>query len=238
MKSIFTKPGFWGALLGLYLLTLAGMGQAQDQTTTKQTAADKAAAYTRTITQRADKIVTTLDLADAAKATRVRDLIVQQYHHLNEIHTGREELVQAAKGKAGSDKAAAEARIKTIEAKTRQQLTKRHGKYLARLGAELTPAQVEQVKDGMTYGVVPITYKGYLAMLPNLTGPQKARIMTWLVEARELAMDAESSEKKHATFGKYKGRINNYLSAAGYNLKQAGEDWQKRLQAEQAGPGK
>ena len=230
MKRFLFKLG----LLGLYLLTLSATGQAQDQAAAKTAAADKAAAYIRAITQRADKIVTPLNLADAGKATRVRDIIVEQYRCLNDIHTNRDEQVKAAKVKAGADKAAAEARVKRIEAKTRERLTKRHGKYLARLGTELTPAQVEQVKDGMTYGVLPITYKGYLAMLPNLTEPQKAQIMTWLLEARELAMDAESSEKKHATFGKYKGRINNYLAAAGYNLKQAGEDWQKRLKAEQA----
>ena len=55
--------------------------------------------------------------------------------------------------------------------------------------------------------------------------------MTWLVEAREHAMDAESSEKKHGWFGKYKGRINNYLSAAGYDLKKEGEEWEKRRKA-------
>jgi hypothetical protein len=232
MKMILNKSGFWASLLGLYLLTFTATGQAGG----KKEAADQAAAYTRSITQRADKIVAPLHLADAGKATRVRDLIVRQYRHLNQIHTDRDAQLQAAKEKAG--KATAEARVKGIEAKAREQLTKRHGRFLVRLGAELTPAQVEQVKDGMTYGVVPITYKGYLAMLPELTQPQKAQILAWLVEARELAMDAESSEKKHATFGKYKGRINNYLSAAGYNLKQAGADWQKRLQAEQAAPGK
>jgi len=54
-----------------------------------------------------------------------------------------------------------------------------------------------------------------------------------LLEAREHAMDAESSDKKHAWFGKYKGRINNYLSSEGYDLKKAGEDWTKRRNAEQ-----
>ena len=34
-------------------------------------------------------------------------------------------------------------------------------------------------------------------------------------------MDAGTSEEKHAIFGKYKGRINNYLSKAGYDMKQA-----------------
>jgi hypothetical protein len=66
-------------------------------------------------------------------------------------------------------------------------------------------------------------------MIPTLTNEQKAQIMTWLVEAREYAMDAETSEKKHGWFGKYKGRINNYLSAAGYDLKKEGDAWQKRL---------
>jgi hypothetical protein len=56
----------------------------------------------------------------------------------------------------------------------------------------------------------------------------------WLVEARELAMDEGSSDAKHAVFGKYKGRINNYLSAAGYDMKKEGEEWQKRIQEAKA----
>jgi Protein of unknown function (DUF3826) len=58
---------------------------------------------------------------------------------------------------------------------------------------------------------------------------QKTKIYEWLKEAREIAMDAESSDKKHAVFGKYKGRINNYLSAEGYDLKKATEEWQQRI---------
>jgi len=53
--------------------------------------------------------------------------------------------------------------------------------------------------------------------------------MAWLKEARELAIDAESSKKKHEVFGKYKGRINNYLSARGYDLVKEREAWYKRL---------
>jgi Spy/CpxP family protein refolding chaperone len=232
--KLIQKATLLCCLAACCLLHTAASAQAPNKAAAKKAAADEEAAYTRAITQRADKIVTPMNLSDTGKATRVRDLIAQQYRHLNEIHTWQEEQVKAAKDKAGTDKAAAEAQVKHLEAKARERLTRLHGKYLARLEAELTPAQVEQVKDGMTYGVVPITYNGYLAMLPNLTETQKSQIMTWLVEARELAMDAGSSEKKHATFGKYKGKINNYLSAAGYNMKQAGEDWQKRLKAEQA----
>jgi len=40
-----------------------------------------------------------------------------------------------------------------------------------------------------------------------------------LKEARELAIDGGSAEEKTAIFGKYKGKINNYLSAQGHNKK-------------------
>ena len=109
------------------------------------------------------------------------------------------------------------------------QLGQLHKNYLTDLAKELTPAQVDQIKDGMTYGVLPKTYRGYQEMLPDLTETQKAQILTWLTEARELAMDADTSEKKHAWFGKYKGKINNYLSAQGIDMKKAGQDWEKRI---------
>ena len=218
--------------------TVPVLAQESKPPVTKESIADKEAAYTRTITQRADKIVKTLDLPDETKATKVRDIIVQQYRDLNEIHGERDTQVKAAKVKAGEDKQVAEAQVKKIEEKATARLNKLHAKYLTKLSSYLTTAQVDQVKDGMTYGVLPITYKGYLAMLPDLTEPQKTFIMTSLLEAREKAMDAESSEKKHGWFGKYKGRINNYLSAAGYDLKKASEDWDKKLKAEAAAKAK
>ncbi|GEO04425.1 hypothetical protein AAE02nite_20890 [Adhaeribacter aerolatus] len=224
------------ACIGLLVSTVPVLAQETKPAAAKESAADKEAAYTRTITQRADKIVKTLNLPDEAKSAKVRDIIVQQYRDLNEIHSERDVQVKAAK--AGEDKKAAEAQVKNIEEKASTRLDKLHGKYLAKLSGHLTTTHVDQVKDGMTYGVLPITYKGYLAMLPDLTEPQKAFIMTSLVEAREKAMDAESSEKKHGWFGKYKGRINNYLSAAGYDLKKAGEEWDKRLKAEAAAKAK
>src|SRR5262245_35594871 len=47
---------------------------------------DAETAYTRVITERADKIVAPLGITDAAQATRVRDLIANQYRGLREIH--------------------------------------------------------------------------------------------------------------------------------------------------------
>lgn len=57
-----------------------------------------------------------------------------------------------------------------------------HTQYLLKLSALLTPAQVDQVKDGMTYGVAQVTYNSYLDMLPQLAEEQKAALMAYLVE--------------------------------------------------------
>jgi hypothetical protein len=143
---------------------------------------------------------------------------VQQYRDLNVIHTRRDKEIEAAV-KIASDKAAAEAQTKSIREQADAHVKQLHQSYLAKLSAELTPEQVDRVKDGMTYGVLPATYRAYLAQVPELTEAQKQRIMAYLVEARELAMDGGTSEEKHLWFRKYKGKINNYLSAEGYKLK-------------------
>ena len=88
---------------------------------------------------------------------------------------------------------------------------------------------MEKIKDGMTYRVMPVTYAAYQDMLPCLDPEQKEKIYNWLKEARELAMDEGSSEDKHKVFGKYKGRINNYLSAQGYDMKEEESGWQERM---------
>jgi len=158
-------------------------------------AEDPAAKHLKVLTERAAKIVATLQLGDAEQGARVRDLIAQQYLALGNLHD------------AGNSEPT--------------ELDALHRRFLARLGAELTPEQVDAVKDGMTYGVVSITLNAYQELLPQLTAEQRREIHAQLLEAREYAMDAGSSDAKHAMFGKYKGRINNYLSQAGYDLKQA-----------------
>jgi hypothetical protein len=55
--------------------------------------------------------------------------------------------------------------------------------------------------------------------------------MDLLKEAREEAMDGGSSQEKDAVFGRYKGKINNYLSKQGHNVKQAYQDWGARQKA-------
>lgn len=199
------------SFLAALACALPAHAAAAPRTEASPSAAD--AEYWRVVTGRAEKILAPLGLEDAAQRARVRDLIAQHYVDLNDLH-GRRDAALKALDEDGDPAAAVR------DAFTRKQYAL-HVTFVARLAAELTAEQVNQVKDGLTYGVLPITYRHYQELYPELTDEQKRRILAWLIEAREYAMDGGSSEEKHAWFGEYKGRINNYLSAAGYDAKAA-----------------
>jgi hypothetical protein len=220
MNQFLKKTVFiWGLTLLISAVAIA-----------QQTEAEKEAAYTKVVTERAGKIVAVLGVTDQKKSDKVRDIIADQYKNLNTIHDKRNAAIKALKSQANQNPNSKED-IKKLEDDAMLKLSKLHKKYLKKLSKELSGDQIEMVKDGMTYRVLPITYKGYQEMLPNLSTEQKKQILAYLTDAREFAMDAESSEKKHGWFGKYKGRINNYLSAQGINMKEASIEWQNRIKA-------
>jgi Spy/CpxP family protein refolding chaperone len=203
------------------IIVLAFLGS-----TTSAICAESAAApvkavsdYAQIATERAGKIVATLHLNEPARALRVQVVIARQYQSLHDIHETRDKKIAATK--TLPDAANASAKVTTARDEADERIRARHAKFLAELAVELTPEQIDAVKDGMTYGVLPLTFAVYQRMLPDLTPAQKQQILAWLREARELAMDAGSSKEKHAWFGKYKGKINNYLSAAGIDMKAA-----------------
>ena len=174
-------------------------------------------AYEEVAHGRAVKTVDRMGLTDTGKAQRVTDLVAGQYIALNRIHTDRDNAIARNPGNADRIKEDADKKVRQL-----------HGAYLAKLAVELDESQVESVKDGMTYRVVPLTFENYQLMVPYLTERQKDSILYLLKKARELAMDGGSSDEKHAWFGKYKGKIANYLSKEGYDLKQLGNDWAER----------
>ncbi len=205
-------------------LAITGIATAQQADT---------AAYRKVVTGRSDKIVQTLSIKDSAVYHRVVNKIAGQYIALNKIHDDSKAAITALKQQNLSREELASA-IKKEEDNKTASLRQLHASFIKQLTADLNAVQMEQVKDGMTYGVLPLTWAAYQDMLPNLTKQQKDQIYAYLVEARELAMDEGTSDRKHQMFGKYKGKINNYLSAAGYDMKKEGEEWQKRIKEREA----
>lgn len=167
----------------------------------------RAPEYVQNIVARSGKIVNLLGLSNDDAKRNVLNVIANRYFLLNDLYA-----------KYASDRQALEA-----------ELYKHHFEFATALADYLTDGQIETVKDGMTYGVVPKTYQAHLEMIPSLKEDEKLRILNWLKEAREFAIDASDAKSKHAWFGKYKGRINNWLASRGYDLKAEREAWMKRV---------
>jgi len=210
-----------GALIST---SLASIAQNKPDTDSAQKA------YQKVITQRSNKIVLGLNIADSVVFYKVQNALVGQYSHLSALHDSLNGLVKTIKTTTTTKEQMATS-ILQIENTRTEKLQVLHQQFIANISAVLSTNQIAQLKDGMTYSILPITLKAYEDMLPNLTAEQKSQINTYLTQAREFAMDAESSEKKHAWFGKYKGKINNYLSAAGIDMKKAGQEWEERRKA-------
>ena len=186
--------------------------------------------YVESIVKRSQKIVDKLGLTDVKVAEDVRNVIANRYFELNDIYEVRDAKVKKIK-ESGLSGAAKDDALKAAEYEKDAALYRSHFAYPANLSLFLDEKQIEVVKDGMTYGVVKVTYDATIDMIPSLKEEEKAQIYAWLIEAREFALDAENSAKKHAAFGKYKGRINNYLAKRGYDLTKEREEWYKRVKA-------
>jgi Protein of unknown function (DUF3826) len=199
-----------------------------DQPATKS-AADEEAAYTRAIEKRADDILDVLKLEDAAKARRVRRAVLAQYRGLRAIQDSRDAMTESVRAGSGTDKERAETLIRKSREEAETLASSLNQIFLSTLSQSLAPEQVEQVKDKMTFNKLQVTYNGYLEMLPRLTEDQKRSIRDTLVQARDRAVYAGSAEEKTEVFNKFKGRINNYLSSQGYDLKRASAEWAERL---------
>lgn len=184
--------------------------------------------YVNTILERSKKVTDALNITGTEKGTHVLNIVANRYFELNDIYEERDSLKKAASSLTGDAKKQAQA---FAESQKDSKLYRSHFAFDANLSLFLDEAGIETVKDVMTYNVVKVTYDAQCDMIPTLKEEEKAQILAWLKEAREFAIDAESSRKKHEAFGKYKGRINNYLSKRGYDLTKEREEWAKRVKA-------
>ncbi|MGC3956431.1 MAG: DUF3826 domain-containing protein [Verrucomicrobiota bacterium] len=185
------------------------------------TAAELEQVYTANITKRADDILKMLDLKDETKIGRVKDSIIAQYRSLRARDEALDTMFQSLSKNAPGAETNRGAVLKILS----QQL---HDHFLSRLAAELTPAQVEQVKDRMTYNKVKVTYDAYCEIVPKLTDAEKAKILELLKAAREEAMDGGSADEKTAIFQKHKESINAMLNANGHEVEKAIKEWEAK----------
>jgi len=151
-------------------------------------------------------------------AARVHDAIMSQYRALREW---QEKNDAAKKAKDSPKQEELKAERKGL-----------HDQFLSKLSPELSPEQIDVIKDKLTYNKLKVTYDAYVQIIPTLTDEQKGKVLDFLKQAREEAMDGTSSEEKSAIFKKYKGKINNYFVAQGIDEKKARQEWEKKRKLE------
>ena len=161
----------------IFVLAAAIFSAATFAADTNSTSGQVEARYTAAIEGRTADILKILDLNDTSEAAKVHDIIIAQYRALNAWHNENDAKLKAAKSDTNA------------VAQIRASMKSLHDDFLSRLAENLTPEQIEKVKDKMTYGKVQFTFAGYVAQYPNLSGENKAEILKLLKQAREEAMD-------------------------------------------------
>lgn len=203
------------------LALIAAASPAQGQQTTD-------AEYEKVLNDRANKVLEKVPVAEEAKSTRIANAVKAYYRSIRDVDAERDAAITKLKeGGHKPDEAAVKAAQDARQTKAEAVVAN----LSETLAKDLSPEQVEAVKNQITYNVLDVTYDGFLAMLPDLTDAQKTYIRRQLTEARDKALTGGSSNERHGWFGKYKGRINNQLSKEGIDLKKASKDWADRRKA-------
>lgn len=187
---------------------------------------EKEAMYKNVLEERTLKIMEALAVSDAVKSNRVHDAIIANYHALR----ARDQAIDAELSALPKDSKEWQEQRIAMFPRMSQPL---HEQFIAALSRDLTPAQIEAIKDKMTYGKVAFTYSAYCSILPSMTDAEKAKVLELLKQAREVAMDGGSSSQKTAIFQEYKDQINAYLNSHGYDVDKATKVWNAKQ--EQAG---
>ena len=219
-KQLILRAGILVGAIIIFVQTVAA--ETAELSTPPASEADKEAAYATAIENRTAGILKVLAVADTTKSNAVHDEIIAQYRALR-----ARDAAMDAKLKADGKEISYANRAGQLAAESKPL----HEKFLAKLAETLTPEQVEQVKDGLTYNKVKVTYSAYCAIVPDLTDADRAKILELLKAAREDAMDGGSASEKSDIFQKYKNQINDHLNAHGHDTTKAFKDWEAKQEA-------
>jgi hypothetical protein len=219
-----TKLPLFTALAFAAGLTLSPQSVRAQERTPPFTAEEREQAYTATIAKRATAALELLAVSDTAKSNRVHELIMKQYRALR----ARDEALDTMFKALSQDAPGVETNRSAVLMALSRQL---HKQFIAKLEQDLTPAQVEIVKDRMTYNKLRVTFDAYCAILPGLTHAEKTQVLEHLRDAREEAMDGGTADEKSAIFQKYKDLINAYLGQHGYDVAKATREWEAKQAA-------
>lgn len=216
------------ALLGATLVSFPAHSKAQSSTI-QATAGEAGAKADAEVERKAAEWVSSLDLKDPSKESRLREVIGM---HLKTIRNWNNEhpftTVPAGINPATGNKLSDLDR--QIIANSAMPSTI-HQNLMDGLRKDLTEEQVETILDKYTIGKVAFTLSGYKAIVPDLTPSEEAEIVKNLKMAREQAVDFKNMKQISAIFEIYKTKCEQYLNANGRNWKQLFKDYVRAAKA-------
>lgn len=209
----------------LFLFTISTLNYAADiKLNTRNLPAEAVSEAQR----KTDKIMDKLALTNDSIRENIQLVIINRYLELREIHLKYDERNKAIEENTLLSQEEKPIELERSYYQYNSDLYRSRFGFVAWLSFYLSEKQVEMVKDAMTYHMLHVRYNDFLDLLPDLTEAEKNRVHHWLVEAREFSMDFETPRKMRQMFTKYRGRINNYLAARGYDLRKATEEQKVR----------
>ena len=103
---------------------------------------------------------------------------------------------------------------------------------MAVLKSELDSVQFETILDKYTIGKVAFTMKGYKPIVPDLTSEEEAKILAFLQQARQQAIDYKNMNQISAIFEIYKTKSEQYLNSNGRNWRQLYKAYTDKIKAQ------
>lgn len=182
--------------------------------------------YIADINERAINVVSKLEVSKSDRK-ELETIVRKQYVNIEKIEAKRDFQLEKLK-QSITDNDQQKIKSEKVWVNYKASISKLHDAYLKKLSKKLNASQINQIKDAMTYQVMPKTYPNFIDMFQNLTEDQKKMIYEHLLEARENAMNVGTHKWQFQWFAKYRGKINNILASQGIELHHTSKAWEKK----------
>ena len=182
--------------------------------------------------KKAAQWVQALQLDDAAKETRLKEVIATHLKTIRDWHNDHSYTTVPAGINPVTGKPLSELDRQIIANSAMPKAV--HEDLMKGLRKDLNEEQVEVILDKYTIGKVAFTMAGYKAIVPNLTEKEETTILSYLKEAREQAVDYKNMNQISAIFEIYKTKSEQYLNANGRNWREMYKAYTDAVKARKA----
>ncbi len=181
------------------------------------------------VDKKAAEWITALNLNDASKETRLKEIIATHLKAVRDWHNEHPPSTVPAGINPVTGNMLSDLDRQVIASSAMPKSV--HDNLMAGLKKDLTEEQVELVLDKYTIGKVAFTLNGYKSIVPNITEKETAEILKNLKQAREQAVDYKNMKEISAIFEIYKTKCEQYLNNNGRNWRQMYKDYTDQIKA-------